>query len=141
MLHVKVILFLCNLNLMLVFLVKVPTVSYFTISDCVPLPCIPSGTWYCKYCQNVFQKDWHGQHEVNALAAAGRIAGPDILELMNKRCIRVVRTLEVDHGGCALCRYFCAIYLFIVKSGKLYIDSRYIMYKFEFLLYGLMHEI
>ncbi|KAG4385884.1 hypothetical protein GLYMA_12G179200v4 [Glycine max] len=71
--------------------------------DCVPLPCIPSGTWYCKYCQNVFQKDRHGQHEVNALAAAGRIAGPDILELMNKRCIRVVRTLEVDHGGCALC--------------------------------------
>ncbi|KAL2981673.1 hypothetical protein AAZX31_13G303000 [Glycine max] len=71
--------------------------------DCVPLPCIPSGSWYCKYCQNVFQKDRHGQHEVNALAAAGRIAGPDILELMNKRCIRVVKTVEVDHGGCALC--------------------------------------
>ncbi|KAG2371457.1 Protein CHROMATIN REMODELING 4 [Vigna angularis] len=70
--------------------------------DCVPLPCIPSGTWYCKYCQNVFQKDRQGQHNVNALAA-GRIEGTDILEQMNPRCIRVVRTVEVDHGGCALC--------------------------------------
>ncbi|XP_020230967.1 uncharacterized protein LOC109811594 [Cajanus cajan] len=70
--------------------------------DCVPLPCIPSGTWYCKYCQNVFQKDRHGQHNLNALAA-GRIAGTDILEQMNPRCIRVVKTVEVDHGGCALC--------------------------------------
>ncbi|KAK7402099.1 hypothetical protein VNO78_14096 [Psophocarpus tetragonolobus] len=70
--------------------------------DCVPLPCISTGTWYCKYCQNVFQKDRHGQHNVNALAA-GRIAGTDILEQMNRRCIRVVKTVEVDHGGCALC--------------------------------------
>ncbi|TKY48584.1 Increased DNA methylation 1 [Spatholobus suberectus] len=70
--------------------------------DCVPLPCIPSGTWYCKYCQNVLQKDRHGQHNVNALAA-GRIAGTDILDQINPRCIRVVKTVEVDHGGCALC--------------------------------------
>ncbi|CAJ1955845.1 unnamed protein product [Sphenostylis stenocarpa] len=60
------------------------------------------GTWYCKYCQNVFQKDRQGQHNVNALAA-GRIEGTDILEQMNPRCIRVVKTVEVDHGGCALC--------------------------------------
>ncbi|KAG5114630.1 hypothetical protein JHK82_037899 [Glycine max] len=66
---------------------------------------LPDGTELAYYAhgQNVFQKDRHGQHEVNALAAAGRIAGPDILELMNKRCIRVVKTVEVDHGGCALC--------------------------------------
>ncbi|RDX79291.1 hypothetical protein CR513_40302, partial [Mucuna pruriens] len=70
--------------------------------DCVPLPCIPSGTWYCKYCQNVFQKDRHGEHNVNALAA-GRVAGTDILEQMNPRCIRVVKSVEVYHGGCALC--------------------------------------
>ncbi|ESW22130.1 hypothetical protein PHAVU_005G129800 [Phaseolus vulgaris] len=70
--------------------------------DCVPLPCIPTGTWYCKYCQNIFQKDRQGQHNVNALAA-GRIEGTDILEQMNPRCIRVVKTVEVDHGGCALC--------------------------------------
>ncbi|XP_027343821.1 uncharacterized protein LOC113856269 isoform X2 [Abrus precatorius] len=70
--------------------------------DCVPLPCIPSGTWYCKYCQNLFQKDRHGEHNVNALAA-GRIAGTDILEQINRRCIRVVKTVEVGHGGCALC--------------------------------------
>ncbi|KAK7324900.1 hypothetical protein VNO77_28830 [Canavalia gladiata] len=70
--------------------------------DCVPLPSIPSGTWYCKYCQNVFQKDRHGEHNVNALAA-GRIAGTDVLEQINHRCIRVVKTVEVGHGGCALC--------------------------------------
>ncbi|KAJ1388987.1 Zinc finger, PHD-type [Sesbania bispinosa] len=71
--------------------------------DCVPLPCIPSGTWYCKYCQNLFQKDRHGQHYVNALAA-GRIEGTDPFEQINRRCIRVVKTVEIDHGGCALCR-------------------------------------
>ncbi|KAE9587971.1 putative histone acetyltransferase chromatin regulator PHD family [Lupinus albus] len=57
--------------------------------DCVPLPCIPSGTWYCKYCQNNFQMDKHGERNGNA---------------MDRRCIRVVKSGEVDHGGCALCR-------------------------------------
>ncbi|XP_061345357.1 uncharacterized protein LOC133291167 [Gastrolobium bilobum] len=71
--------------------------------DCVPLPCIPSGTWYCKYCQNLFQNDKHGENNLNALAA-GRIAGTDPLEQINRRCIRVVKTVAVDHGGCALCR-------------------------------------
>ncbi|XP_061371540.1 uncharacterized protein LOC133314115 [Gastrolobium bilobum] len=71
--------------------------------DCVPLPCIPSGTWYCKYCQNVFQKDKYVQHNANAVAA-GRIAGIDPLEQINQRCIRIVKTHEVENGGCALCR-------------------------------------
>ncbi|KAF1859606.1 hypothetical protein Lal_00010190 [Lupinus albus] len=59
--------------------------------DCVPLPCIPSGTWYCKYCQNNFQMDKHGERNGNAV---------------DRRCIRVVKSVEVDHGGCALCRSF-----------------------------------
>ncbi|KAK7272190.1 hypothetical protein RJT34_28636 [Clitoria ternatea] len=71
--------------------------------DCVPLVSIPSGTWYCKYCQNLFQKDRHGIHDVNALAASGRIADADMLERINRRCRRVVKAVEVDHGGCALC--------------------------------------
>ncbi|CAL0332313.1 unnamed protein product [Lupinus luteus] len=57
--------------------------------DCVPLPCIPSGTWYCKYCQNNFQMDKHGERNGSAV---------------DRRCIRVVKSAEVDHGGCALCR-------------------------------------
>ncbi|KAK7261284.1 hypothetical protein RIF29_27593 [Crotalaria pallida] len=57
--------------------------------DCVPLPCIPSDPWYCKYCQNNFQMDKHGDRIANA---------------PNRRCIRVVKSVEVDHGGCALCR-------------------------------------
>ncbi|XP_052109267.1 uncharacterized protein LOC127744202 [Arachis duranensis] len=56
--------------------------------DCVPLPCIPTGTWYCKYCQNLY-----GEHNVNAQAK-------------DRRCVRVVKTNKVDHGGCALCRLY-----------------------------------
>ncbi|TKY67145.1 Increased DNA methylation 1 [Spatholobus suberectus] len=69
--------------------------------DCVPLPCIPNGTWYCKYCQNVFQKDKYVERNENA-KAAGRIDGIDPLEQINQRCIRIVK--EFDLGGCALCR-------------------------------------
>ncbi|KAI4322336.1 hypothetical protein L6164_022041 [Bauhinia variegata] len=70
--------------------------------DCVPLSSIPTGTWYCKYCQNLFQKDKYVEHNVNAVAA-GRIAGVDPLEQINQRCIRIVNNLK-DQGGCALCR-------------------------------------
>lgn len=73
-----------------------------SFSDCVPLPSIPSGTWYCKYCQNNFLKESNVERNVNALAA-GRIAGIDPLEQINRRCIRIVKSVAVDHGGCALC--------------------------------------
>ncbi|MED6164287.1 hypothetical protein PIB30_088202, partial [Stylosanthes scabra] len=53
--------------------------------DCVPLPCIPSGTWYCKYCQNLY-----GEHNANGQGKT-------------RRCVRVVKPNKVDHGGCALC--------------------------------------
>ncbi|XP_020215166.1 uncharacterized protein LOC109799085 isoform X2 [Cajanus cajan] len=69
--------------------------------ECVNLPCIPSGVWYCKYCQNKFQKDKYVERNENA-KAAGRIDGIDPLEQINQRCIRIVK--EFDYGGCALCR-------------------------------------
>ncbi|PSR86543.1 Increased DNA methylation like [Actinidia chinensis var. chinensis] len=71
--------------------------------DCVSLPSIPSGTWYCKYCLNMFQKEKFVECNANALAA-GRIAGVDPLEQITKRCIRIVETAEADVGGCTLCR-------------------------------------
>ncbi|GMP88759.1 hypothetical protein CsSME_00040620 [Camellia sinensis var. sinensis] len=71
--------------------------------ECVSLPSIPSGTWYCKYCENMFQKEKFVEHNANAVAA-GRIAGIDPLEQITKRCIRIVETIETDVGGCALCR-------------------------------------
>ncbi|XP_008465428.1 uncharacterized protein LOC103503043 isoform X2 [Cucumis melo] len=71
--------------------------------DCVPLPCIPTGTWYCKYCQNLFQKEKFVEHNANAVAA-GRVAGVDPIEEITTRCIRIVKTMEVEVGGCALCR-------------------------------------
>ncbi|WJX73596.1 hypothetical protein P8452_57359 [Trifolium repens] len=70
--------------------------------DCVPLPGIPSGSWYCKYCQNNFQMESNVQRNKNALAA-GRIEGVDPLEQINRRCIRIVKSVAVGHGGCALC--------------------------------------
>lgn len=76
----------------------------FANSDCVPLPCIPTGTWYCKYCQNLFQKEKFVEHNANAVAA-GRIAGVDPIEQITTRCIRIVKTIEAEVGGCALCRF------------------------------------
>ncbi|KAL7173782.1 hypothetical protein ACSBR2_033108 [Camellia fascicularis] len=72
-------------------------------TECVSLLSIPSGTWYCKYCENMFQKEKFVEHNANAVAA-GRIAGIDPLEQITKRCIRIVETTETDVGGCALCR-------------------------------------
>ncbi|MED6204926.1 hypothetical protein PIB30_013170 [Stylosanthes scabra] len=79
--------------------------------DCVPLSSIPTGTWYCKYCHNVFQKDKYVERNANALAA-GRIAGVDPLAEIQERCIRIVKTHQVHHEGCVLCRkqYFSKIF-------------------------------
>ncbi|KAK7257661.1 hypothetical protein RIF29_31798 [Crotalaria pallida] len=71
--------------------------------DCVPLPSIPSGSWHCKYCENVIQREKYVEHNANAVAA-GRVAGIDPLEQIHQRCIRIVKTEEFDHGGCVLCR-------------------------------------
>ncbi|XP_077220691.1 uncharacterized protein LOC143854550 [Tasmannia lanceolata] len=72
-------------------------------TDCVELSSIPSGKWYCRYCQNAFQRDKCVAHNANAFAA-GRVLGVDPIEQISKRCIRIVKTPEVDVGGCVLCR-------------------------------------
>ncbi|KAF5935146.1 hypothetical protein HYC85_026275 [Camellia sinensis] len=72
-------------------------VGLLVASQCVSLPSIPSGTWYCKYCENMFQKENFVEHNANAVAA-GRITGIDPLEQITKRCIHIVETTETDVG-------------------------------------------
>ncbi|KAL0460742.1 UNVERIFIED_CONTAM: Increased DNA methylation 1, partial [Sesamum latifolium] len=72
-------------------------------TECVGLPAIPQGIWYCKYCQNMFEKEKFAEPDANALAAR-RVPGVDPLEAITQRCIRVVGTLELEIGGCAICR-------------------------------------
>ncbi|XP_024987180.1 uncharacterized protein LOC112522291 [Cynara cardunculus var. scolymus] len=79
--------------------------------ECISEP-VPHGTWYCKYCQNMFQKEKFVERNENA-RAAGRIAGIDPIEDITKRCIRVVENSELGESGvpakkgapaCVLCR-------------------------------------
>ncbi|XP_044481777.1 uncharacterized protein LOC123208372 [Mangifera indica] len=71
--------------------------------DCVSLPAIPKGAWYCRYCQNTFQKEKFVEHNANAIAA-GRVLGIDPIAQITNRCIRIVGTPETELGGCVLCR-------------------------------------
>ncbi|WVZ02363.1 hypothetical protein V8G54_023169 [Vigna mungo] len=70
-------------------------------TDCVSLPCIPSGTWYCRYCQNLSENNKYIEHN-ESTKVVGRVEGIDPLEQINQRCIRIVKEFEI--GGCALCR-------------------------------------
>ncbi|KAL0462443.1 UNVERIFIED_CONTAM: Increased DNA methylation 1 [Sesamum latifolium] len=72
-------------------------------TECVGLSAIPQGIWYCRYCQNMFEKEKFDEPDANALAA-GRVPGVDPLEAIKQRRIRVVGTLEPEDGGCAICR-------------------------------------
>ncbi|KAL9143458.1 hypothetical protein ABFS82_14G238000 [Erythranthe guttata] len=72
-------------------------------NECVGLPRLPQGTWYCKYCQNMFEKEKFAEYSANAIAA-GRVPGVDPLAEITQRCIRIVETFEADIGGCAICR-------------------------------------
>lgn len=71
--------------------------------ECASLSSIPRGDWYCKFCQNMFQREKFVQHNANAVAA-GRVYGVDPIEQITKRCIRIVRNIETDLSGCVLCR-------------------------------------
>ncbi|KAG4215967.1 hypothetical protein ERO13_A01G212100v2 [Gossypium hirsutum] len=71
--------------------------------ECASLPTIPHGRWYCKYCQNMFMREKCAEHNANA-AAAGRILGVDAIEQITSRCIRIVKNIEAELSGCALCR-------------------------------------
>ncbi|XP_057478440.1 uncharacterized protein LOC130765875 isoform X1 [Actinidia eriantha] len=72
--------------------------------ECASLSSIPHGKWYCKYCQNMFQREKFVEHNINALAA-GRVSGVDPIEQITKRCIRIVKSPEdAEVIACVLCR-------------------------------------
>lgn len=75
----------------------------WSIADCCSLPVVPSGTWYCRYCINMFQKEKFVEYNANA-RAAGRILGVDPIAQITSRCIRIVQTPDTELGGCVLCR-------------------------------------
>ncbi|KAK8542087.1 hypothetical protein V6N13_137348 [Hibiscus sabdariffa] len=70
--------------------------------ECASLPTV-HGRWYCKYCQNMFMREKCVEHNANAVAA-GRILGVDAIEQITSRCIRIVKNIEAELSGCALCR-------------------------------------
>ncbi|KAK9290995.1 hypothetical protein L1049_009178 [Liquidambar formosana] len=71
--------------------------------ECASLLSTPRGKWYCKYCQNMFQRERFVEHNANALAA-GRVSGVDPIEQITKRCIRIVKNPEAEVSACVLCR-------------------------------------
>ncbi|CAH9090265.1 unnamed protein product [Cuscuta europaea] len=79
--------------------------------ECAHLDSVPSGKWFCKYCENLFKKQKFVQYNDNALAA-GRVSGIDSIEQITKRCIRIVKNPEeVDVIACVICRgydYSCS---------------------------------
>ncbi|XP_057781874.1 uncharacterized protein LOC131000121 [Salvia miltiorrhiza] len=73
-------------------------------TECVGLSNIPQGIWYCKYCENMFEKEKFAENNANAIAA-GRVPGVDPLEDITRRCIRIVANVEkYIGGGCVICR-------------------------------------
>ncbi|XP_062013756.1 uncharacterized protein LOC133730101 [Rosa rugosa] len=72
-------------------------------AGCLSLPTVPNGTWYCKHCQTMFDRDIDAERNVNAVAA-GRVAGVDPIKQITNRCIRIVTACDEKFGGCALCR-------------------------------------
>ncbi|KAM7531674.1 hypothetical protein LguiB_035084 [Lonicera macranthoides] len=72
--------------------------------ECASLSSIPRGKWYCKYCENMFQRERFVKHNANAVAA-GRVSGVDPIEQITKRCIRIVKNPQKDEViACVLCR-------------------------------------
>ncbi|KAL9336733.1 hypothetical protein Peur_071221 [Populus x canadensis] len=70
---------------------------------CASLSTVPSGDWYCQHCQNTFQREKFVEHNANAFAA-GRVSEIDSIEQITKRCFRIVKNVEAELTGCALCR-------------------------------------
>ncbi|XP_015088707.1 uncharacterized protein LOC107031751 isoform X2 [Solanum pennellii] len=74
--------------------------------ECASLSAVPRGKWYCKYCENKFQREKFVEHNANAIAA-GRISGIDPIEQISKRCMRTVKNPEeAEVIACALCRCY-----------------------------------
>ncbi|KAK1260522.1 Zinc finger CCCH domain-containing protein 19 [Acorus gramineus] len=72
-------------------------------AGCVGLQSVPKGDWYCPYCQNMFERELTCAHNANAIAA-GRVLGVDPIEQISNRCIRIVKTSDVDISSCVLCK-------------------------------------
>lgn len=51
----------------------------------------------------MFQREKFVAHNANAVAA-GRVEGVDPIEQITNRCIRIVKDIEAELSGCALCR-------------------------------------
>ncbi|KAH0632494.1 hypothetical protein KY290_038226 [Solanum tuberosum] len=74
--------------------------------ECASLSAVPRGKWYCKYCENKFQREKFVEHNANAIAA-GRISGIDPIDQISKRCMRTVKNPEeAEVIACALCRCY-----------------------------------
>ncbi|KAM6573738.1 hypothetical protein CsatA_017818 [Cannabis sativa] len=71
--------------------------------QCINQQIVPSGTWYCKICQNQHVSEKCLERNPNAVAA-GRVPGVDPIQQIANRCIRIFNTEEMGFGGCALCR-------------------------------------
>lgn len=70
-------------------------------TECVGLPSIPRGKWYCKYCQQSMKLVADNANAV----AAGRVAGIDPIEQIMTRCMRIVKNPEnTELVACVLCR-------------------------------------
>jgi hypothetical protein len=51
----------------------------------------------------MFQREKFVAYNVNAFAS-GRVEGVDPIEQITKRCIRIVKDIDAELSGCALCR-------------------------------------
>ncbi|MCL7034531.1 hypothetical protein MKW94_021000, partial [Papaver nudicaule] len=70
--------------------------------ECVGLSDLPPGKWYCSHCQQMYQREKFCEYNNNAIAA-GRVLEGDPIKQIYQRCIRTVKTQDVEVGGCALC--------------------------------------
>ncbi|KAG4959579.1 hypothetical protein JHK87_036212 [Glycine soja] len=71
--------------------------------ECASVSSIPRGEWYCQICQHTFLRERPVLYNADAVAA-GRVEGVDPIEQIAKRCIRIVKDIGAEMGGCVLCR-------------------------------------
>ncbi|RDX93310.1 Increased DNA methylation 1, partial [Mucuna pruriens] len=72
--------------------------------ECASVSSIPRGEWYCQICQHMFLRDRPVLYNNADAVAAGRVEGVDPIEQIAKRCIRIVKDIGAEIGGCVLCR-------------------------------------
>ncbi|XP_068493696.1 increased DNA methylation 1 isoform X2 [Phaseolus vulgaris] len=71
--------------------------------ECASVSSIPRGEWYCQICQHTILRERPVLYNADAVAA-GRVEGVDPIEEIAKRCIRIVKDIGAEIGGCILCR-------------------------------------